>query len=384
MNKKYNKAFKIINILKKARYDAYLVGGSVRDYLLGLKPNDFDITTSAKPGQVMRLFTSIPTGIKYGTVTITFEDEMFEVTTFRIEQDYNDFRHPDSVTYTEDILEDVVRRDFTINALLLNSEGKLVDLVNGKEDLDNKIIRAIGNADDRFSEDSLRILRACYFQSKLGFEIEEETLKSMDKNKHLLKHLPVERIYSELTKILYEEHSLMAFKTMADTKLVDSLPFIGPSINHFIKINERPFVDTFWATAYCLNGHGDNYYNIPNKEKHQYNKVLELYLNQSVINDYTLYTYGIDIIVLYDKVNYYLGNKAINKKNIYKMYDQLPIKSLADLKLRSRQLIELTNKKQGAWLGLLQNELVKAVLLKEIENNESDLISFAKKSKHFN
>lgn len=383
MNKSYKKAFKILNIFKKNNIESFIVGGAVRDFLLKREPQDIDITTSAFPGKVMKLFTAKPTGLKYGSVTILFEDETFEVTTYRIEENYNDYRHPDSVIYTDDVSQDVWRRDFTINALLLAVNGDIVDHVGGKKDLESKIIRAIGNPDERFLEDALRILRACYFESKLDFTIEEQTRASMAKNAHLLGTLPSERITQELIKILYEPETLKAFKTMVETNIIAYLPFVGKAIEYFISIEEKPFVDTFWAVSYCLNQKADTFYNLTNKDKHKYQKVLELYLNKTKINDFTLYTYGLDISILYDKVNYYLKEPSLNKNMILKMYENLPIKSQADLKVSSRKLIELSGKKQGAWLGLLLEELALGVLKKEIQNDESDLLKHAFLSKHF-
>lgn len=383
MNKKYNKAFKILKIFEQNKIESFIVGGAVRDYLLKTEPNDIDITTQAYPGKVMKLFNAVPTGLKYGSVTILFEDEKFEVTTYRIEEDYNDYRHPDSVTYTDSILEDVKRRDFTINALLLDVKGNLIDYVDGKSDLDNQIIRAIGNADERFNEDALRILRACYFESKLGFTIDEQTKESMKNNAHLLKKLPSERVYQELVKILYEKHTLKAFQTMVDTNIVDNVDLIKDAVEYFLSISEKPYLDTFWATCFIFNKGHSEYFKFSNKDKNKYNKVLELYLNKTTINNLVLYKYGIDITVLYDKVNYYLKKPSINMKKIQEMYNNLPIKSLADLKISSNKLVALTNKKQGAWLGKLLDELAENVILNKVENSEEDLIKFAKNSKHF-
>lgn len=163
----------IINILEKAGYEAYAVGGCVRDALLGRTPNDWDITTSAKPEQVKALFhRTVDTGIAHGTVTVLLEKEGFEVTTYRVDGEYEDGRHPKEVTFTACLEEDLKRRDFTINAMAYNPRKGLVDLFEGQKDLENKVIRCVGDPLERFTEDALRIMRAVRFSAQLGFFLE--------------------------------------------------------------------------------------------------------------------------------------------------------------------------------------------------------------------
>src|SRR5690554_5341990 len=165
----------LIRDLKKHGYQAYLVGGVVRDFLMKAKFSDIDITTNAKPFEVMKHFKAVPTGIKYGTVTILYDNLKFEVTTFRTDGPTSDFRHPDSVIYSDNVLDDVNRRDFTMNGILMDEYQNIYDHVSGIKDIEAKLIRTIGNPDERFKEDALRILRAVYFQSKLGFSIDKDT-----------------------------------------------------------------------------------------------------------------------------------------------------------------------------------------------------------------
>ena len=161
-------------------YEAYLVGGCVRDMLLGREPEDWDITTSAEPAQVKAVFRrTVDTGIQHGTVTVMMGKEGYEVTTFRIDGDYTDGRHPDSVTFTPDLIEDLKRRDFTINAMAYNRERGLVDAFGGQKDLEHGVIRCVGAARERFTEDALRILRAIRFSAQLGFAVEETTYEAI-------------------------------------------------------------------------------------------------------------------------------------------------------------------------------------------------------------
>ena len=194
-----------INLLQSAGFEAYAVGGCVRDSLLGKTPNDWDITTSAKPEDMKSVFADfhcIDTGIKHGTVTVVIDGEPLEITTFRLDGEYEDNRHPKSVTFTSDLGADLGRRDFTVNAMAYSKMTGTVDLFGGQNDLKNKIIRCVGDPDRRFNEDALRILRALRFASALDFEIEEKTAQSLLKNCALLGNISEERIVKELLKLV--------------------------------------------------------------------------------------------------------------------------------------------------------------------------------------
>lgn len=194
-----------INLLQSAGFEAYAVGGCVRDSLLGKTPNDWDITTSAKPEDMKSVFVNfhcIDTGIKHGTVTVVIDGEPLEITTFRLDGEYEDNRHPKSVTFTSDLGADLGRRDFTVNAIVYSKKTGTVDLFGGQNDLKNKIIRCVGDPDRRFNEDALRILRALRFASALDFEIEEKTAQSLLKNRALLGNISEERIAKELLKLV--------------------------------------------------------------------------------------------------------------------------------------------------------------------------------------
>lgn len=194
-----------INLLQSEGFEAYAVGGCVRDSLLGKTPNDWDITTSAKPEDMKSVFADfhcIDTGIKHGTVTVVIDGEPLEITTFRLDGEYEDNRHPKSVTFTADLGADLGRRDFTVNAMAYSKKTGTVDLFDGQNDLKNKIIRCVGDPDRRFNEDALRILRALRFASALDFEIEEKTAQSLLKNCALLGNISEERIAKELLKLV--------------------------------------------------------------------------------------------------------------------------------------------------------------------------------------
>ncbi len=201
------KAKYIIDTITEAGYEAYVVGGCVRDSILGRNPEDWDITTSAKPEQVKELFRrTIDTGIQHGTVTVMLDKEGFEVTTYRIDGKYEDSRHPKEVIFTPNLVEDLKRRDFTINAMAYNEKDGLIDIFGGMEDIRQKIIRCVGDARERFREDALRIMRAIRFSAQLGYSIEEETKKAISELVPNLKNISAERIQVELVKLLVSPH----------------------------------------------------------------------------------------------------------------------------------------------------------------------------------
>lgn len=193
----------IINRLKENGYEAYAVGGCVRDSVLRRIPDDWDITTSATPNETKALFPrTFDTGIEHGTITVLVEKESFEVTTYRVDGEYEDSRHPKEVVFTRSLREDLLRRDFTINAMAYNEEEGLVDIFGGMKDLEQKMIRCVGNAQERFGEDALRILRAVRFAAQLGFEIEPDTMEGIRKLAPALANISAERIQVELIKML--------------------------------------------------------------------------------------------------------------------------------------------------------------------------------------
>lgn len=216
-------AAKIIHILQKNGYEAYIVGGCVRDAILQKKPDDWDITTSAKPEEVKALFhRTIDTGIQHGTVTVMFDKEGYEVTTYRVDGKYEDHRRPKEVTFTRSLLEDMKRRDFTINAMAYNDEEGLVDHFDGRGDLERKIIRCVGNPGERFDEDALRILRAVRFAAQLNFTIEEKTRQAIREQAIYLRDISAERIHVEMTKLLISKHpeQLLQAYELGVTKVV--------------------------------------------------------------------------------------------------------------------------------------------------------------------
>jgi poly A polymerase len=209
----------VLERLEDSEHKAYLVGGCLRDMMMGREPHDFDIATSAGPETVMSIFSDfevIPTGIKHGTVTVMVDGEPIEITTFRKDSDYSDGRRPDSITFTDKVEDDLSRRDFTINAMAFGLDGEIVDPFGGKSDIKSRVIRTVGSAEERFSEDGLRILRAIRFASVLGFTIGRETKEAIHKLSRMLDKVSLERVFSEMSKIILSEKPSVQFREFKD------------------------------------------------------------------------------------------------------------------------------------------------------------------------
>lgn len=241
-------ARKIIARLEQHGYEAYIVGGCVRDSLMGKRPSDWDICTSARAEEMMALFEDkrvIPTGIQHGTLTILAEDGAYEVTTFRIDGEYLDHRHPKSVAFTRELAEDLSRRDFTINAMAWHPERGLIDLFGGVEDLRDRLVRAVGDPVQRFNEDGLRMLRMVRFATVLDFDYDPATYDAVRKQGHLLQYISKERIQVELNKILLAAHPA---RGLEDLYTLGMYPYIIPLMCHtvgFVQRGGHHFLDVF-------------------------------------------------------------------------------------------------------------------------------------------
>ena len=234
-------------------WQLYLVGGAVRDYILGIPNDDYDYATDASPEEVMAMFPHhcIPTGLQHGTVTVRFRKQSYEVTTFRSEGDYSDGRHPDSVEFVRSLESDLERRDFTINAFAAScTDGHIIDMHGGYEDLENHTIRAIGNPHERFGEDALRMIRACRFASKLDFSIEDETFNAIKEKAGTILKVSQERIKEELFKIIGGPHPVKGIELMRKTGL---LHYILPELERCTGVEQAGFhtLDVYAHTLIC-------------------------------------------------------------------------------------------------------------------------------------
>ena len=266
----YPKQVKTVSeILAAAGFDAYIVGGSLRNIMMGKEPHDWGMTTSALPGETVRIldahgFHVIKTGLKHGTVTVIADRLPIEITTFRIDGSYTDARHPDNVSFTRNLGDDLSRRDFTVNAMAMSvtgtDEGRIIDLFGGRNDLENRLLRCVGEPDKRFREDALRILRAFRFVSEHGFDIEEKTLEAIKKERGGLEKISRERIFSELSRILVGNFAEKALSLLSECEVVKYItlsdceisPTLAASLPKHLEVRLAAFLSSLDCAADVL------------------------------------------------------------------------------------------------------------------------------------
>ncbi|ANU28115.1 CCA tRNA nucleotidyltransferase [Planococcus versutus] len=362
-------AIKVIKILKKAGFEAYIVGGAVRDYLLGKEPCDVDVASSALPQQVKALFTrTIDTGIDHGTVLVLLDGEGIEVTTFRTESSYSDNRRPDSVEFVQSLCEDLQRRDFTINAMAMTESLKVIDLFGGKQDLTSQLIRAVGDPDERFQEDALRMLRAIRFSGQLGFTIERETLTSIKSYASLIQTIAVERVKSEIDKIFTSLDTQKSLKYLRDSRLTIFLP-AGELFENdwtFYRTNGHAIFGWF----YLLHQQNQPFsaikdYRFSNAEKRVIEKSLEL-VALTTWDQWTLYSYSIEQLIMAAQV------KKVNME-LEKEKALLPIQTKSDLAVNGLDFMQWTGEKSGPWLKVWLEKMEKLVVYGLLTNEKETI-----------
>ena len=373
---KFKGAIDILKIFNRNGYEAYFVGGCVRDYLLGEEFSDIDITTNALPEEVKKIFRkSIDTGIQHGTVTILVNGEGYEVTTFRTEDEYTNHRAPEKVEFVSNLREDLDRRDFTINAMALDSNGKLYDYHKGESDLTCKVIKTVNNPNDRFYEDALRMLRAFRFSSKLGFEIEKDTLEAIKKNAELIKFVSIERIVNELKKLLSGKGNLRSLELLLDSKLNTYIPFLEE-----IEIIQDFSKYSFCQSLYILSKINDISFDIL-KELKLSNKEVKLIKEFDKINtdfvrkiplELILYKYNFEDVVFI--AEYFSYNNRNNIENC-----KLTINSFDEVDITSQEIISTIGEKPGPWIKSVVSELEHEILLNRLDNNRKDILDFLSK-----
>lgn len=428
------KALKIIQILNKAGYEAYVVGGCVRDSLLKRAPKDWDITTSAKPDEVKELFRrTVDTGLQHGTITVLMGDTGYEVTTYRLDGDYEDARHPKTVEFTASLSEDLKRRDFTINAMAYSPDTGLVDLFGGLEDLENKLIRCVGAADDRFDEDALRIMRAVRFAAQLGFAIEEKTAAAIGAHTEKLRMISAERIRDELLKLLtspnphyikyacdfgitkvvmpeydhirgveqntryhiydVEEHTLKALCSIESTEVLRTAMLFHDFGKPDVKTRTEAGTDSFKGHQIVSEQIAEKIFRRLKFDNYTKERVLRLirwhdirYMPSEVNVRTTLYTVGEDLFEDLLKVQYadLLGkNPEVIKEQtplfeeIYEIYRKVTAEhqcfSLKNLAITGSDLIE-AGLKPGPKFGEILDRLLRAVIEDQTLNTKEKLL----------
>ncbi len=360
-------ALKLINVIKSNGFEAYIVGGYVRDYILKNNPSDIDITTSALPEDIMSMYEKVfPTGIDFEGVTVKYESYLFEVTTYRKDVSYYDHRHP-KVAYASSLSEDLSRRDFTINAMCLDSNMQVIDMYNGINDINNKIIRTVGDPNTRFYEDALRMLRAFYFASKLDFNIESNTLSAIDNNALYLDSISGERIYAELKKMFNSKHTLKGLGYLAKSKLIDYLPSLKSATIMLDEKSERVSFIEYLALGFYLEGISKRY-KLSREETKSIKAIITLI--DSEFDNYTLFNYEYNDLVCANNLKRILNLDYLS--DFDKVYNSLPIKNKKELNLESTELIKLGFK--GKEIGTMLDKLYRLVLDNKVNNNKEELL----------
>jgi tRNA nucleotidyltransferase (CCA-adding enzyme) len=353
-------AKEILNTLDKKGYEAYIVGGYVRDCLLGSESNDIDICTSAKMKDVVSMFHGKVND--YGSLNLKINDYNIDITTYRIDGDYLN-RRPTNISYTKLLDVDLQRRDFTINTICMDKNGKVIDKLNGINDLNKGIIRMVGNTEEKIKEDPLRILRAIRFCTILDFTLDEELEKEIIKNKELVKSLSTYRIKEELSKILLSSNYNIGLDFIHNNGL-DKL--LGISYNNIIYTRD---VCGMWAQINFIN-------DLPftKNEKNTILKIKEI-LSLGIISNETLYKYGLYLCLIAGEI---LG---ISSSSIHNMYNNLPIYLNKDLKINYQDILSILNLKPSKLASLIENDIITEVLNGRIENDYDVLKEYIIKNK---
>lgn len=348
------KALELLKILENNGYEAYLVGGFVRDFLINRKSNDVDICTNATPMDIKEIFKDVKLPFEgYGSVHLTYKKINFEITTYRMDLEYSNGRAPSKIIYTNSLLIDLKRRDFTINTLCMNSEGKIIDLIGAKQDIEKRIVRSVGNADRKLREDSLRILRAIRFATELDFEIDNDLKLAIIKNASSLEKLSYYRKKQELNKIFSSINKMRGIDILRELKLDK---YLGINLNKKIVSTNDPIGIWVQIEPFIK-------YQFTNNEK-SYMKAISLILKDKNINDMELYKNGSYVCYIAAQI---LG---INETNIYDRYDNLPIKNRLDIALKPIDIIELLNIKNKSMVKVIVNDLENKIINKILINDE--------------
>ncbi|EAD5867583.1 CCA tRNA nucleotidyltransferase [Listeria innocua] len=384
MNDVFLKALPVLQKLTTAGFEAYFVGGSVRDYLLNRPISDVDIATSAFPEEVKEIFQSTyDTGIAHGTVTVRENKECYEVTTFRTEGTYEDFRRPSEVTFIRSLEEDLLRRDFTMNAIAMDENFKLHDPFSGQLAIQNKEIKAVGKASERFHEDALRMMRAVRFLSQLDFQLDKETETALANQIALLQHTSVERITVEWIKMMKGQAVKRAIGLLLKVEMEAYLPGLKGEksvLMEFASWNwEKRTTETAIWLGLVIAVKPSNItaflkaWKLPNKTIQLVNKAYEDALNmkETWLTE-ELYHAQEAVFLLVNEINYIRG-QSDKEDELKKAYELLPIHSKKDLAITGADLLKWTGENAGPWVKETLDKVECQVLLGKINNEKNQI-----------
>lgn len=393
----FNQALSILQQIEANGYEAYFVGGSVRDFLLQRPIADVDIATSAFPAEIKQIFPrTIDTGIKHGTVTVMQAHTPYEVTTFRTESGYQDFRRPDHVTFVRSLRADLQRRDFTINALAVRADGLVIDEFSGLQDLKQRMIRAVGDPEARFHEDALRMMRAVRLSGQLAFQIDPKTYQSLEEHAPLLAKIAIERIHNEFIKLMLSDNWQLGWSIFVKSGLIKHTPFfnhLAVDLPLFAQSKTSPLPDE--ATVWALLGLQLKLspqalrqllraWKTANKVTQASVQTLacgQLLQSQQTLTAKQLYQVNPIVLNRLQKIWENLGWQA-NFGQLKQDYQALPIKKRQQLQLNGRLLMQELALKPSPLLGIILNEAEQAVVSGQVENSQKALLNWTKKRLH--
>ncbi|MCA1054616.1 CCA tRNA nucleotidyltransferase [Rossellomorea aquimaris] len=378
----FKEAIPLLTKIESAGFEAYFVGGSVRDFLLERPINDVDIATSAFPEEIKGIFPqTADIGIDHGTVLVIEETGEYEITTFRTESGYEDFRRPDSVEFIRSLEDDLRRRDFTMNSLAMDADGHIYDPFNGQDDIEHKMIKTVGEASERFSEDALRMLRGIRFVSQLGFKLESATLEALKTHSSLLTHIAVERKTMEFEKMIAGGFRREALRLLLETSLYIQLPGLSPYKEAIRTMADLPGIDrlTTEQTWLLLLSYIDESpsdflkeWKLPSKtikertkEKHILTKRMKEGWSKGL-----LYDTGLERAINVEKVYECIHSPSASIiDQLQEEYNEFPIKSLKEVKVTGSDLMEWTGKNGGPWIKETLQHVEQAIINGEIQND---------------
>lgn len=357
----YEIAIKMLNKLTENGFEAYIVGGYPRDLILNRESFDIDICTNAKPKELKEIFKdSMLSKVEYGSVTVIYHKVRFEITTFRKDLKYENHRIPTKIKYIGSLADDLKRRDFTINTLCIDSNGNIIDLLNARKEIESKTIKMVGNPKYRLKEDSLRILRAIRFSTILDFKLDDELKKYIKKYGYLLKDLSYFRKKEELEKIFLSDNVLKGIELIKELELDKHL-----ELSNLDNLKITSSIIGIWAQVNV-----ENIYTFNNTEKEHIIQIKEL-LNKDLDN-YNLYKYGLYISSIVAEI------KGIDKKELSKRYNELPIKNRKDINISVDEVCSLLNRKPGPFLKDIFNDLEVNILNNGLKNDKDILLNYVK------
>ncbi|MDM5461733.1 MULTISPECIES: CCA tRNA nucleotidyltransferase [Bacillus cereus group] len=385
---RFKKASSIIEILKQHGHEAYFVGGSVRDLIIDRPIGDIDIATSALPEEVMAIFPRhVPVGLEHGTVIVVENGEPYEVTTFRTESEYEDFRRPSSVQFVRSLEEDLKRRDFTMNAIAMTEEGEMVDLFAGKEAIRLKEITTVGDAADRFQEDALRMMRGIRFVSTLGFSLEIKTKQAIETYGHLLEHIAIERITVEFEKLLTGTYCVNGLQELVETKLFSHLPYLQMSEERLLKATQYKWdsletdVEAWAFFLYCI---GEEHPSVFLRQwKFSNKKIKDIVAVLLAIRSrkerewdtILLYKTGIRIAEMAERVYEAIieSYNSASVKQVQSLFHALPIKNRQEMNVTGNDLLSWADKKPGPWVAEMLQNIEEAIVQGDLVNKKENI-----------